>query len=407
MVSRVYLIGAGLGNPDTLTGVAVRALDQSDLIIGAERIIEALEGFGAKKLCLYRTDDIMDALDKSQAEVVSVALSGDIGLFSGATELARRLKDLKCVEVISIAGISSVAYLAAKISVTYQDATIVSVHGRKADVCGAVRCHKQTFVYTGGKATPQTVAAELVSGGLGSVRMVVGERLSYSDERIVEGTAEEISEQDFSGLNLVYVENDRIVDTSLPRHIADDEFTRGKVPMTKDEVRALVCAKLQIEPSDTVFDIGAGTGSVAIEMAHAAYAGRVFAIEHKEEALALIQENRDRLGAHNLEVIAGEAPNALHGLPTPDKVFVGGSGGHLEEIISAVIEANPSVRIVVSAITLETLSTALAVTQAVGCAEPKVTQVQITRSHKVAGHTMMRAENPIHLIELSRGEPQC
>lgn len=164
--------------------------------------------------------------------------------------------------------------------------------------------------------------------------------------------------------------------------------------MTKQEVRAAALAKLAVKPTDILWDIGAGTGSVSIEMALAAPLGYVYAVECDAAACSLIKQNRDKFHVHNLTLVEGKAPEKLTDLPAPDAVFIGGSKGNLPEIIDAVLTANPSARVCVSAIALETLQTALSSFATHGMTA-QITQIAISRSSSVGNLHLMKANNPV------------
>lgn len=180
--------------------------------------------------------------------------------------------------------------------------------------------------------------------------------------------------------------------------IRDIDFIRGRVPMTKEEIRILSLAKLGLTEASIVYDVGAGTGSVAIEAARIADGGSVFAIERNPEAVSLIHANREKFRVVNLEVIEGEAPACLEALPAPTHVFIGGSGGALEQIVKSVRLKNPNARFVANAVTLETV----AALQRISCAyEPyadmELIQVGISRSRRMGEHHLMLAENPVYI----------
>ena len=226
-----------------------------------------------------------------------------------------------------------------------------------------------------------------------------GERLIYPDERIVSGTASELAQQEFLDLAVMLVEND------APLHrrynapsFADGDFQRGDAPMTKEEVRELSVCKLHLEPQHTVWDVGAGTGSVSLEMAFAVTEGQVIAIERNEPALELMAQNKERMGACNLRIVAGKAPEALEPLPAPDRVFIGGSGGNLTRIMQVALEKNPHVRFVVTAITLETIGAALQSFKELGLINVEIVQANISRNRKAGPYHLMTAENPVYIM---------
>ena len=167
--------------------------------------------------------------------------------------------------------------------------------------------------------------------------------------------------------------------------------------MTKQEVRAAALAKLAVHPTDTLWDVGAGTGSVSVELALAAPRGRIYAVECDPEACALIRKNRERFAAWNLTLIEGKAPQALEALPAPDAVFLGGTKGRMEAVVDAVLTKNPQARLCISAIALETLSAAVAALTARGLTA-EVTQIAVSRTKPAGRLHLLMANNPIFLI---------
>ena len=233
----------------------------------------------------------------------------------------------------------------------------------------------------------------------------MGENLSYEDERIMETTASECAKLTFAPLSVLLVE--AVVRQDVPvGGIADEDFLRGEVPMTKQEVRAAVRSKLAVRRNDVIWDVGAGTGSVSVELALAAREGRVYAVECRDEACALIEANKRRFGAWNLRIVRGMAPEALRGLPKPDAVFIGGSKGNLREIIEAALAANPEARLCMTAIALETLSAALNDCKEMDL-EAEITQILINRAKSTGELHLLTANNPIFLITAKRREATC
>lgn len=187
--------------------------------------------------------------------------------------------------------------------------------------------------------------------------------------------------------------------------IPDEEFIRGNIPMTKQEVRILVLAKAAIRPGDTVIDIGAGTGSLSIEAALQSQIGKVYAIEREAEGVELITRNAIKFGAQNVDPIFGEAPDKLVGLDRADVIFVGGSGGHLTEILakgSQLLKIGG--RMVITAVTIETLYSALTLMQGKPEFIVEAFGVQVSRIKKISNSNMLEALNPIYIITCTKGE---
>lgn len=182
--------------------------------------------------------------------------------------------------------------------------------------------------------------------------------------------------------------------------IDDSEFIRGKVPMTKQEVRILTLTKARIAPSDIVYDIGAGTGSISIEAARIAHEGKVFAIERNPDGVSLIKENMKKFQVENIEVVSGEAPGALAGLPNCDAVIIGGSGRNLDDILDTVHERlKVGGRVILNCITIQTISSCLEYLR--GHKDEfdyEAIQVQVNRLKAVGPYDMADAVNPIYIV---------
>ena len=395
---KISLIGMGPGAWRHITTPAAERLRTADAIIGAPRLLTGLP----EQLCSVRVAETkapaIAALlaAHSQWQQPCVLFGGDVGFYSGAKRL---LPLLAAHEVELLPGLSSLSYLAARLHTSWQDMHVMSLHASEGDVLAAVLNHPRVFFLMGSERTPDEMARRLCAAGLPEAQMTVGEQLGYADERLVRGTAQELAGQRFAPLSVLLVENaNRFTRDFVTQGIPDASFIRANVPMTKQEVRAVALAKLGIAPTDLLYDIGAGTGSVAVEMALLARRGKVFAIEKNVEACALIARNRLAFGVYQLEVRQGTAPAALAALPAPDAVFIGGSGGQVEGILQAVQQKNPAARVALTAITIETLHRALACLQALGYADIEVTQVAVSRSVPVGGAHMLRALNPIFIL---------
>ena len=390
---KVYLIGVGMGNPGTMTAEALEAVRACPVLVGAPRL---LESWAQDHDCvpLIAGADIAEYIGKQQEGPIGVLLSGDTGFYSGAKRLWALLEDH---EVVTLPGISSLSYFCAKLHTDWQDVKIVSAHGRSHNVVGEIQRNGRTFALTGGSTKAQDICRELTGRGLGDVTVSVGERLSYPDERVVTGTAAQLAEETFADLSVLLAVNPRPVTrpwngSGLP----DEAFLRGNVPMTKEEVRALALSKLRLAERHVVWDVGAGTGSVSVECALSCPAGRVFAVEKKEEALALLEENRERFHAANLSIVGGTAPEALKDLPSPDRVFIGGTSGELGEILDVIFDKNPAARVVCTAVTLETVAEAAKLFAHLEGAD--MVQVSATRTRSAGRYHLMDAQNPVWIF---------
>ena len=404
---KVTIIGAGPGSPDLLSRAALDAIDIADVVIGAHRALVGIDVPPDVVRCeLVKTADIVAALtDAASWQRAVVVMTGDVGLFSGARRLVEALSGDARVDVRIIPGISSASYLAARLARPWQDWRFASAHGVACDIVAEAERAGELFLVTSGGEDPSRLSGELVQAGFGDARVTVAERLSYPDERITCATASEIAGQTFDDLNVMLIEfaggagspaNSRWPYASSG--IPDELFIRGDVPMTKQEVRAVALAKLRLTATDTVWDVGAGTGSVSIEAALIARAGSVWAVERNATGVRLIRENADAFGCGNVHAVPGVAPEALAKLPVPDAVFVGGSAGELPSIVEAALEKNSQVRLCVPCVTVETLTEACALLSGSRFKGFEACQVSAARAEAVGSHHLMKAQNPVFLV---------
>ncbi len=392
----VTLIGMGSGQPENLTLQGLAALRQADLILGARRLLAVLPaGCTENRAAAYRPDEVAELLQTSGAENAVLVYSGDTGFYSGASSMMEKLEALG-VRARVLPGLSSIQLLAAALGRPWQGWNLVSAHGRICDPVAECMQGRPTFFLTGGSEDPATLCAQLEAEGFGDMQAVVGQCLGTPEEKLFRGSVKELAAGRFNSLSVLLVEAAEVLPRRAPG-LPDEAFERGDVPMTKQEVRAAVLAKLAVRPEDILWDVGAGTGSVSVELALAAPRGRVYAVECRPEGCALIKANREKFRTRNLVLVEGLAPDALSDLPAPDAVFIGGSKGSLAAIVDAALDKNPDARICVSAIALETLSAAVAALTAKG-RTVQVSQIAVSRAKAVGGLHLMMAQNPIYLI---------
>ena len=418
-------IGIGMGAEKTLTLEGKKAFDEAELLIGAKRMTDAVQRPGQMVLHEYRSDKIVEYIKAHpQYRTVAIALSGDVGFYSGARKLLEVLcqdsADLRVqrkngsekseeerdssaqnnTEIEIQCGISSVVYFMSQIGLSWDDAKIVSAHGRGCNLISHICYAEKVFSILGTSDGVAVLAEKLVKYGMGDVLLYVGENLSYENEKIFVKPASELTEYKGDPLSVICAVNEN-AGTRLETHgIRDEEFIRGKAPMTKEEVRTVSLSKLRLTADSVCYDVGAGTGSLSVEMALRAHQGQVWAIEKKEDAVELIHRNKVKFAADNLEIVEGLAPEALKDLPAPTHAFIGGSSGNLKEIVKLLLEKNPQVRIVINCITLETVSEALETAKEFGFEENEIVQLSAARSKAIGRYHMMMGENPIYIITL-------
>ena len=400
----ITLLGIGMGSEDTLTIQGKRAVEKADLIIGARRIADAVALPGQEVFYEYRSREIVDYIQNHpEYSNIVVALSGDVGFYSGARKLLELFGEVSIQPEI-ICGISSVVYFMSKIGLSWDDAKIVSAHGKNCNLISLIRSCEKTFAILGTADGVAELSKKLTTYGMSDVILYVGENMSYPNEKIFEKPAHELVNYKADPLSVICAYNPQAEPLPATHGMPDEVFLRGKAPMTKSEVRSVSLTKLKLDENSVCYDIGAGTGSVSVEMALRASQGQVYAIEKKEDALNLLKANKEKFALDHMQIIAGTAPKAMEDLPAPTHAFIGGSSGNLDKIIDLLLAKNPQVRIVINCITLETVS------EAISCIrkleefgadkewESEVVQLAVSRAKNIGRYHMMMGENPIYII---------
>jgi precorrin-6Y C5,15-methyltransferase (decarboxylating) len=323
----ITLIGMGSGTPESLTAQGLAALQNAGLILGAKRLLEQLpQGCTEHRKALYQPEDVLAALAADPEVDAALVYSGDTGFYSGAAQLLPMLRAFG-ISCRVLPGLSSVQLLAAAVGRSWQEWKLVSAHGCACDPVAECLTAggKPVFFLTGGAETPASLCGRLAAAGLGDAHVLVGEELGRAEEKILFGTAQEFAQKQFASLSVLLVEHLPQPPRRVPG-FPDEAFHRGEVPMTKQEVRAAALAKLAVQPADTLWDVGAGTGSVSVELALAAPRGHVYAVECDPEACG-----HERLQVlhlyHHREGAGGPARPGCR-VHRRDQGGDGGCGGH-------------------------------------------------------------------------------
>ena len=373
-MKQINIIGMGM-SAKTVTGEALELIQDADILIGAKRLINEFSYLNKPSHNAFLSDEIADLISKSDAEKIAILVSGDVGFYSGAEKLVCALSEY---DPILVPGISSVSYFFAKCRIPWKEANLISCHGIESNIVSSVRRNRYTFALTG-RNIPD-LQNQLVKYGFGDLKVWTGENLGLEDEFVTSCRVSDLNKRKYGSLTVLIIENPDF-DSRVKTGISDDEFIRAKVPMTKSEVRAVCMSKLDLSPCDIAYDIGCGTGSVSIEMAFAAYEGRVYAFDKNEEAVA----------------VCGLAPECLEGLPAPDVAFIGGSSGNMEEIVNFLYGKNSRIRFVITAVTIETAMAALESLENLGI-EGDIVQVAVSKGRQIGDLHMLMAQNPIFII---------
>ena len=395
-MNKLYVIGAGPGSSDMMTPEAQSAVNDADLVWSAERNDALVPQTKRRSLTPFAAamDEMEQALKMGRQ--AAALLSGDTGLYSLLPLLVKRFGE-RNIQVIC--GVSSVQALCARLGMNWQDARILSAHGRELSpnaLCHFCRTNPKTIVLLDGESNPKWVHDVLSEGGLDEVRLYIGEKLSYPDESV-----RLYEDRKYDPLSVALILNSAPHDDIRPSGLDDDMFIRGKTPMTKGEIRAQVMSRLGLAPDSVVWDVGAGTGSVSVESALNCPLGEVYAVERDEEALELIRQNKEKFRALNINIAAGSAPEALEGLPVPTHVFLGGTGGETEEILKKLESFNRRIRVCATAVTME--SAELYMKLLSGYADFSAAQVAVSRLEKVGRYNMFRAQNPVFVFAVTMG----
>ncbi|MCR5255065.1 MAG: precorrin-6A reductase [Acetatifactor sp.] len=411
----VNLAGIGCGDVNLLTGEVREAIKNADYIFGAERMLGITKKIPVKKdvimnpfyteetICPFVSDIIKTAVGEKH---VTVLFSGDTGFYSGCRKLFDAFSQVDGIKVRVLPGISSISLLSSKIGESYQDASILSLHGVKEDewqgkLIDSITYNRKTAFICSGIKDIHRAGELLLKSGLEHVKMYVGYRLSYEDEKIYICEPKSASSIEKEGLYAVMVINDSCIKRDLTHYIKDEDFIRGKVPMTKEEIRTLSIMRLHLKEGDVLTDIGSGTGSVSVQAAGLSSNIKVYALEKNPNAAELTRQNVNKFKLNNVTVIDADAPEGLKNIPAPDAAFIGGSGGRLKDILSTLRDINPGMRVVINAVTLETVCEVQELMRELHVNNPEIMQVQINRADAVGEYHMLRAANPVFIFSFN------
>lgn len=343
-------------------------------------------------------DQVEDALNTGD---IAVLASGD-PLFYG---IGRNLIDRFGPERLSVhPALSAVQLACARFRTPWDDLALLSLHGRSAgNLPGRILQHQRAILFTDSRNSPDRVAAELLAAlnacedreRIAAIRVRVAENLGLADERLTSGDLAEIASHTFSHLNMMLIEQPQRSD-AIRFGLRECDITHSRGLITKDEVRAATLHRLSLPATGVFWDIGGGSGSVSLEAARLCPELSIHIIEKKIEQQANIRANIRRYGAYSIRLVDGEAPEALAGLPGPDRIFVGGSGQRLEAILeTAVARLADGGRIVLNAVLPQTESTALASLERLGLRVASSTLAVTRRLHPGGAPHVF---NPITLI---------
>ena len=413
-MSRLTVAGIGPGEADYILPAVIKKMKKAHTVIAAKRILPVL-----KKLCqdvnseadsenskpvFLAMGKIKDTLEQigeilSKGQDVVMAVSGDPLMYS----LYRTI----CNDPISegwevdlIPGVGSLQMLGAAFGETMEEALIISVHGRAktaGSIALAVAENPKVFFLCSKEQGPAWLSQIMLDYHMDHVTVCAGANLSYEDELLESGTPEEMVQKEFPSLCVAMIKNPEPHQIVRPCFLSDEDFERDKTPMTREEIRVLILHKMKLHPDDIVWDIGAGTGSVSIECARQVPFGTVHSVERNETAVKLIYKNKEKFSADNLFIYEGDAAKTACTLPEPDKVFIGGSGKELSQILETIAAFPKKIKVVISAVTIETIAEA---NELLGKYDTDFDVIQATvgRGRKIGNYHIMDTNNPVMIF---------
>jgi len=398
-MKKIYVVGTGVEGQEGFRPRVDELIRRTEVLYGSARQLALFSDFPGEKV------DIGDNAGKLVAHLQSgdrqavVLASGDPLFFSLGRDL---LRNFPSESLEFIPNVSSVQYAFAKLKEPWDDAVFISASGRGLKkTVDRIVANDKAAILTDAVHTPAAIAAELIERGRDGYAAYLCENLGMADERIVTTDVRGLPSVEASPLNVLILikKYDGGAEDSVPvLGIADEEFASVKKQITRVEVRAVTLSKLQLRGDMTLWDIGAGSGSVSIEADHLLSNGRIFALERNAQYLGFLKENLRRFNARNVTVIEGEAPSSLDGLPDPDRVFIGGSGGNLWGILAAVDARLPAEgRVVLNAVTLDTLTAAIEFFDNAGY-QVEVTTINIARTQPLTDYKKFEAYDPVSVV---------
>ncbi|SFQ47351.1 precorrin-6Y C5,15-methyltransferase (decarboxylating) [Lachnospiraceae bacterium XBB1006] len=402
---QVCLAGIGMGSPLGMTGEVREAIKEADVVFGATRML-ALCPKEKETYPYYRAEEILpilkDGYEKKGWRRSVILFSGDPGFYSGAQKMAEALAECGFVSTRILPGISALVAFAARLSCAWQDAGLYSTHGIAAatwtaQFCEVAQFESKSFFLTSGKEDVARMCALLKElGGLkvGDV-FAYGYQLGYEEEEVASIDLDNPPKKE--GLYVVYLHRAQPMMKKLTPGIPDAMFLRDKVPMTKEEMRGLILCYMNLHQHSVVYDIGSGTGSIAVEIARMHPSIQVYALERKWEAVELLKKNLTKFRLHNVTAIHAMAPEGLEGLPRADIAFLGGTGGNLTKILQALYEINPGMQILFTAVTMESVAAMEAAQKESSFLTMETILLQASRVKSVGSYRMLSANNPVYL----------
>ena len=402
----ITVVGMGM-SPEDLSSRASSIVQEADILVGGKRHLKYFSKLPAQKVPIFKNlEEVLSVINTSikRRKKVVVIASGDPGYYGIANYLIKHLgKD----EVEIIPNVTTFQAAFAKIKESWDDALLLSFHGRPIPhLAPLLKKHKKIGLLTDHKNTPGKIAKSMLSenASLGTTDVFIIEELGREGEKVHKYLLKNIASKTFSSLNVMILisslQNEGAEEENTRIGMADELFSHQGGLITKDDVRAFTLAKLNLSKQGVFWDIGSGSGSVAIEAALLAPELTIFAIEKYNKRIKDIKKNIDKFHtAHTVTPILGEAPQALKVLPKPNRIFIGGTEGQLLQILRYCKRALlPSGKIVINVATLETVNSAVSFFEKVGWFS-EVTLLNISKMKRIGKQRRFQPLNPVFVIE--------
>ena len=394
----MVVVGIPPGGTEFVDPRGRAAIETATLLCGAQRHLDEVAPHGEERVVVGDVDAcVLRLRQRGPKEQAVVLATGDPLCFGIGATLVRALGRQ---QVTIVPAVSSIQVAFAQAGVPWDDARILSAHGRElAPVVPHALDARASAILCDPETTPQRVAQALLDGGMEDCRCVVAEQLGGPVERVVDATLSAIARGSFDARSVVVLDRDpAAVRSAQPADFGRPEadFSHARGMITRAEVRAVGLSQLRLRGASVIWDVGAGSGSIGIEAAGLAPGARVYAVERDEEQLSHLRANVEATDGSNIEIVAGEAPEVLAGLPDPDRVIIGGHGGRLGEIAGVVrSRLRPGGRVVGHFATLDGVFIARAT---FGGWSPEVIAVNVARGVDAGKAVRLRAEDPVFIV---------
>ncbi len=398
-MDKIYVIGAGVEGQEGFSRRSLELIGKADILFGGERQLQLFPEYAGEKVVTgSNLSGMVERLNVRKGSAVVLA-SGD-PLFFGVGRYLLRNLDKNQLEFLP--NVSSIQYAFAKIKEPWDDTIFVSAHGR--GLKGAVDrivSNDKAAILTDEINTPAAIAAELIARGRCGYTAYLCENLGSLEEHICNISLQGLLKIEAAPLNVLILikQFEAAGDEYVPTlGIPDEEFATIKKLITKEEIRVVTLAKLKLRHDMCLWDVGAGSGSVSIEASLLVPSGKVFALEKKPERIRQIEINKNRFGVTNLEIVHAVLPDGLERLPQPDRIFIGGGGRDLQQIINVAVPfLKPGGLVVVNTVLMQNIQTAAETLKALNF-KPSIVQVQISRSQDMPWGDRLEAQNPVWIV---------